>query len=121
MIDIHKCKQRLIEEALAADESNRILWERARKDARSIVEMIMRDFAPIRIYQWGSVLEPDHFNEISDIDIAVEGITKAENIFSLLAKASEMTDFSLDIVQIECIAPEFANIIRMKGVVVYER
>jgi len=42
--------------------------------------MIVREYKPLRIYQWGSLLEDRHFSEISDIDIAVEGITDAETL-----------------------------------------
>lgn len=90
-------------------------------DAGVIVQAILSKYKPQRIYQWGSLLHPERFNENSDIDLAVEGITDAETFFSLLGDAMKLTRFSLDIVQIEKIEVEFALSIRQSGKVVYER
>jgi predicted nucleotidyltransferase len=78
-------------------------------------------YRPVRIYQWGSLLHPERFDENSDIDLATEGITDAETFFNLLGEAMALTGFSLDIVQIEKIEPEFADAIRHSGKVIYER
>ena len=104
----------------AAAQRNLESHARAAKDARQIIEMIRRDFNPCRIYQWGSVLKPERFSENSDIDIAVEGIVDAAVFFHLYGKAREMTEFSLDLVQMEKVEPEYAEIIKKKGVIVYD-
>jgi predicted nucleotidyltransferase len=101
--------------------ANRRLFARATRESESIIRMIIDKYAPSRVYQWGSLLEPERFTGISDIDIAVEGIETAEEFFSLYRDAELMASFSLDIVQMEKIAPEFADIIRMKGKLVHER
>ena len=62
-----------------------------------------------------------HFSFISDIDIAVEGITSAEAFFAMYGDAEALTNFPLDIVQIEKIEKLHAQSIREKGRVVYER
>ena len=46
-------------------------------DSGAIVDMIVRKYQPVRVYQWGSVLRPGGFRDYSDIDIAVEGIADA--------------------------------------------
>jgi predicted nucleotidyltransferase len=97
------------------------LLKKASQDCASIIQIIINDFHPRRIYQWGSLLHPERFNEHSDIDIAVEGITDTETYFRLLGDAMNLTRFSLDIVQMEKIEPEFAESIRLTGKVVYER
>jgi len=97
-----------------------IKFEQASRDAAAIMEMIIGKYRPRRIYQWGSLLDKEKFGEHSDIDIAVEGITGAERFFALLGDAGDMTGFPLDIVQMEKIEPEFADIIRMKARVVYD-
>ena len=96
------------------------LHEKALCDCAAIISMIIAEYKPKRIYQWGSLLRPENFGENSDIDIAVEGITDAETFFKLLGDAMRMTGFSLDILQIEKIEPEFAEKIRRHGKVVYE-
>jgi hypothetical protein len=43
------------------------------------------------------------------------GINEAERYFALLGDAMGLTRFSLDIVQLEKIEPEFAELILLKG------
>ena len=97
------------------------LHRQATADAERIVAFIRDAYRPTRILQWGSVLEPELFREYSDIDIAVEGISDAEKFFSLLGDAEKMTEFPVDIVQLERIEPEFRELLMQKGRIVYER
>ena len=87
--------------------------EAARKDFDAVAAMIASSYNPARISQWGSLLEERHFSEISDIDLAVEGITDPASLSSLRADAERLTEFPLDIVAIEHI--------RRRGKVVYQR
>ena len=90
-------------------------------DCRAIVDVIARNYAPVRVYQWGSVLRPGGFRSYSEMDIAVEGITDARTFFRILGEVESMTRFPVDLVQIETVAPEYAEEIRQHGEVVYER
>lgn len=94
------------------------LWEVAQQDAKNIIEMIVDKYQPKQIIQWGSILEPKHFSEASDIDIAVVGLDSL-SFMRLLADAEDMTKFPLDLVQLELIHPSFQKIILMKGKIVY--
>ncbi len=95
--------------------------ERARNDAEEIIKHITRRYNPRRIYQWGSLVRGEHFSERSDIDIAVEGLERPETVFRILEDAENMTDFPVDIVELEKIAPEYAEGIRKRGVLRHER
>jgi predicted nucleotidyltransferase len=98
------------------------LHAKAVQDFEAILQMIIEKYHPARIYQWGSLLHPEQFREFSDIDIAVEGLEGgAEAFFALYGDAEKMTDFPLDLLEIEKIEPTFADLIKMKGRVVYER
>jgi predicted nucleotidyltransferase len=97
------------------------LWERAASDCKVIIDMIAREYYPTRVYQWGSLLRPERFRDYSDIDIAVEGIGDAEMFFHMLGAAQAMTEFDLDLVQIEKVVPEYAEDIREYGKIAYER
>jgi predicted nucleotidyltransferase len=101
-------------------ERRRRLWAQAKQDADAIVAMIIEHHSPVRIYQWGSVIEPAHFAEYSDIDIAVEGLRGPEEYFALLGQAEKLTRFPIDIVELEHIEPEYAEIIRAYGVLRYD-
>ena len=107
------------------DSDRREKWQnlhrKAVSDAERIIAMIGEKYRPRRILQWGSLLAPHLFRDYSDIDIAVEGVLDPEIFFALLADAEGLTRFPLDIVQIERIEPEFRELIREKGRIVYER
>ncbi len=83
--------------------------------------MIVNKYNPKKIYQWGSLLSKDKFSEISDIDIAVEGLPDAQTYFDLLADAEKLTSFPLDIVEMESIHELHKRMIIQKGVLIYER
>ena len=95
------------------------LWEAAKQDAKNIIEMTIQKYQPKQIIQWGSLLEPRHFSEASDIDLAVVGLDSL-SFMQLLADAEDMTKFPLDLVQLELINPSFQKIILTKGKIVYE-
>ncbi|MDG2989752.1 hypothetical protein L3556_02200 [Candidatus Synechococcus calcipolaris G9] len=94
------------------------LWQQAYSDCQSIITMMIENYHPKRIIQWGSVLYPKHFSEVSDIDLAVEGL-ETQIFMKLFSQAEDMTSFSLDLIQWEYIHPSFQEIILMKGTIVY--
>ena len=93
----------------------------ARRDCDEIVQAVAREYKPTRIYQWGSLVDERHFSEMSDIDIALEGITDPATLSALRGAAEKLTRFPLDIVAIEHVHPAYADHIRRRGRVVYER
>ncbi len=95
------------------------LLAKARTDFDAIIKMIIERYRPTAIYQWGSLIDGKHFTERSDIDIAVTGIESAETFFALAGEAMHMTEFPLDILQLEKIAPEFRQQILTTGRKVY--
>jgi hypothetical protein len=119
-MDPERVRKKLDLREQEAAERNLQLWKKAKADADRILEMLVTVYHPKRVWQWGSVIEPEMFRKGSDIDFALEGIPDAPTWFRLLGDAMDMTDFSLDLVELDKIAPEFADIIRMKGRVVYE-
>jgi len=119
--DLRKARASLKRRMVKQRAGNLVLHAKAVSDFQSILKMIVETYAPERVYQWGSLLRPEQFRDYSDIDIAVEGAMTAQAYFELLGKAQAMTDFPVDIVQLEKIEPEFSESIRKEGKVVYER
>lgn len=113
-------RQRLEAREQSTSRQNADLQRQAAADAQAIVELIIRQYHPCRVFQWGSLLRPGDFKPYSDIDIAIEGVTDAERFFALLGEAQALSRFPLDIVQLEKIAPEYADDIRRYGKMVYE-
>ena len=110
-------QKKRVERILAA---RRERWTVAAADAERIIAMIVQKYQPDAVYQWGSVLRPERFTELSDIDIAVEGMS-GERFFAMLGEAEDLTRLPLDIVQLEHIEPEFRELIVRYGRRVYER
>ena len=96
-------------------------FKRAWADARAVIELLITKYRPRCIYQWGSLLDRTLFWERSDIDIAVEGIVTPQEFFAMYGEADRLTSVPLDIVALEKVEPEFADIIRLKGKLVYDR
>lgn len=96
-------------------------YARALVDFNHIISFIIEKYDPKRIWQWGSLLQRKHFSEISDIDIAVEGLVSFETYAAMWAEVSAMTSFQVDLVEMERIGEENANHIRTFGRLVYER
>jgi predicted nucleotidyltransferase len=111
---------------LAAKEERRkhfldVKYESALGDFNAIKQMIAEHYCPKRIYQWGSLLDRSLFREYSDIDIAVEGVDDPERFSQMFGEAEKLTKFPLDLLDINKIATEFSDIIKVKGRLVYER
>ena len=120
MLDIKKIKENLHKREKIKKQSRLKRFDAATRDFSAIVQMIINRYSPKKIVQWGSLLLSEQFDENSDIDIAIEGIVDAARYFALLGDAMELTRFPLDIVQLEKIEPEFAELILLKGKVIYE-
>ncbi len=57
----------------------------------------------------GSLLDRERFSEISDIDIAVEGLTGPEEFFAALGIAIEGTGLPVDVVELEKVPSDVAE------------
>ena len=96
-------------------------FERAGPDARAIIAQIAAQVNPRRIYQWGSLLDRARFSEISDIDIAVEGLRGPAEYFRTLGIAMEGTTLPVDVVELERVPAEISERIRTRGALVHAR
>ena len=92
----------------------------AQRDAGRIISAIAEEYRPQRIHQWGSLVHTERFSEISDIDIAIEGIECDERVLaSIRSQAELMTDLPVDLVVMERLEPGRANLIRRFGTVAW--
>ena len=90
----------------------------ATRDARAIVAAIAEQVNPRRIYQCGSLLDRARFSEISDIDIAVEGLRGPAEFLRTLGIAMDGTSMPVDVVELEKVPEDTAARIRMRGALV---
>ena len=117
--DIGAARRSLAERRARREKALDARFAEARRDAAAIVALIADKYHPRRIYQWGSLLNRRHFWEKSDIDVALEGLRTATDVFPLMADAEKLTKFPLHIVDLDRTASEFAGIIRKRGRVVH--
>ena len=106
------------------DERNRQrreLWEKAKTEADRAVALIIERYRPRRVIQWGSVLRPERFTEISDIDIAAEGVTDPETWSRLETDVLAVVSFPLHLIPFEQVIAVHQQDILSRGKVVYER
>ena len=96
-------------------------FERTTREADAVIAQIAREVNPRRIYQWGSLLDRARFSEISDIDIAVEGLRGPEEYFRAAGIALDGATAPVDLVELEKLPADIAEYIRRRGKVVHER
>ena len=72
-------------------------YAQATRDAGAIVSEIAEQVNPRRIYQWGSLLDRKRFSEISDLDLAVEGLNGPAEFFQVLGIAMNGTALPVDV------------------------
>jgi len=120
-MDIGKVRAFLLEKEERRKNKLHDRWLEARADVEKITLHIIAVYHPARVYQWGSLLDFNRFSEISDIDIALEGISGAEEFQALISDAMNMTTFPIDIIRMENIDPETADLIRSQGRLIHER
>ena len=119
--DIVKARENLKKRREEAAKERERLFNKAYADCKAIIKMIIERFNPERIYQWGSLLDKKMFTDYSDIDIALEGMRSIEDMVELERIAERMTEFPLDIVELEKVPSAYADTIRSKGMLAYER
>ena len=96
-------------------------FEQATRDASQTVAAITEQVNPRRSYQWGSLLDRSRFSEISDIDLAVEGLPEPAAFFRTLGIAMEGTNLPVDVIELEKVPEDLAERIRARGALVHER
>ena len=96
-------------------------YAQATRDAGAIVSEIAEQVNPRRIYQWGSLLDRKRFSEISDLDLAVEGLKGPAEFFQVLGIAMNGTALPVDVVELEKLPADVAERIRKRGALVHER
>lgn len=119
--DIAAAKETMARRDRERAEARSVRWGKGRDVFERIIANIIQKYRPLRVYQWGSILDERRFTEITDIDIALEGLAGPLDGLHALADAEEMTDIAVDIVELERIHPLNAKTIREEGKLIYER
>jgi predicted nucleotidyltransferase len=119
--DVEAARRGFVRRSAVYRERLSVMAQGAQADFCRIKDMLIEVYHPRRIYQWGSLLHPERFQEISDIDIAVEGWEDPMTGLHALDAACQLTRFPVDLVELERIHPAHADTIRNEGRLVYDR
>ncbi len=103
------------------NEEKQLSIEKKREELlKNIIPSIKKYFKKkmvSRAYLVGSVLQPLHFGDNSDIDIAVENLN--EDYFRTMCELEELLQRNVDLIEIEKCS--FAKNIRERGLLIYEK
>jgi predicted nucleotidyltransferase len=81
-------------------------------------DILVRDFKAKKVVLFGSCIRPQGFNELSDIDLAVENLAKAR-YFEALGALNEASPYSVDLKPLEEVENHLKEKIQ-EGIVLYE-
>lgn len=87
--------------------------------AGQLAQILARDYSVSRVILFGSVLAKGRFQEDSDVDIAVEGLPKAD-YFPALARLMRESPFAVDLKPVEEVNPLLRQRIT-RGMILYEK
>lgn len=85
----------------ALRESRRIRHEHAWDVARRAASLLRKNFAASRVVVFGSLLRPELFDERSDVDLAVWGVTDEKYLRAVAAVTALDKEISVDLIKME--------------------
>ena len=83
--------------------------------ARRIAALLRARYGATQVVAFGSIVHPERFDERSDIDLAVAGISP-DAFFGAWAAAGADCAFSLDLVDLRDCSPALRKLIEQEGV-----
>ena len=98
-MEIYRKSARKRQQALR--ESRRIRHEHAWEVARRAASLLRKHFAASRVVVFGSLLRPEVFDERSDVDMAVWGVTDEKYLRAVAAVTALDKEISLDLIKME--------------------
>jgi len=119
MTIVAKYKKYWDEKAVRDEAAREKLRHDAMNIAKRLAQILARDFSVSRVILFGSVLEKGKFNEDSDIDLAVEGLSN-DAYFTALARLMMKSSFDVDLKPVEDIGDLLRQRIS-KGKILYEK
>ena len=102
----------------AAERSAR--YAVAQEDLGRVLEILRRYPAVKRVRTWGSMLRPDRFTELSDVDVGVEGVDSPQVWSQIERELLDEVRLPLDLVRWESLMEPHRKSIEARGKVVYE-
>ena len=83
--------------------------------AQAAAQVLKRDFGAKRVWLFGSLLEVRRVHSRSDVDLAVDGL-KDSLYLQAVARLLDLSDFSVDLVQLEYARPRLRQAVEAHAV-----
>lgn len=119
-VSIEKAVEFQRQKAKQRSQKCQALHAQATADFSKMVTFIRENYPHVGIFQWGSLLQPNAFDELSDVDIALVGIKSPKEYFQIQGTLMKMTEFPLDCIELDKISPENRDLLLQKGKWIYE-
>ncbi|MFP4256900.1 MAG: nucleotidyltransferase family protein [Desulfobacterales bacterium] len=106
-MEIYRRTARRNKEAL---EQRRRLWEKyGWSVAEKAASLLKQKFSADRVVVFGSLIRPGHFDERSDVDIAVSGVADSDFLQAVAAVTALDREITVDLIQIEQASPSLCR------------
>lgn len=101
-------------------QTQRLQWQQKRQQqgqqiAQQASKILKREFGVKRVRLFGSLLDSKRVHPESDIDLAVEGLP-GKHYLTAVTRMLDLSDFSIDLVQIEHTRPRLKAVIEEQGI-----
>ena len=100
--ELAKCRENL-KRQWESREVDKALLQRAWKTARRLATVLYRDFGATKVAVFGSLTEPKRFDQNSDIDIVVWGVSYNKCLDALWETKGLNPEFKIDIINFKSI------------------
>jgi hypothetical protein len=111
-------RKMLIEREARRERELEELLRAARADFERTVALIVKEYDPQEIWQWGSLLYPETFSRGSDIDVGILGVSVRDHM-KVLRLTEGTTCLPLHIARLEEMDPRYVEHLRKYGRRVY--
>ena len=93
-------------------------YKKAMHAIQKIAGILKQEFQATEVRLFGSLLEKERFTEFSDIDIAERGIPPSKFYKAYARITREVSDFNIDLVDMEDCKEAIKDVIDKEGVVI---
>ncbi len=97
---------------LTFEERHAYAWRLAHQAAK----LLKQDFQAEKVMAFGSLLQPDRFNQRSDVDMAAWGLTPKNWLMAVDAVYNLSEDIDLHLVHVPTCSPQLLHVIEKEGV-----
>ena len=94
---------------------NRKRYEKARKVAKNLAKLLKEKYNAKVVWIFGSLNDPDRFNEWSDIDLAVQGVDP-ERFYAAVGAVTDLYDeFKIDLLDLDDCKDSILETVKREG------